>query len=37
MIPGHFKAVVMHVDYIRSFEIYCWKLFVYLLNEGFIF
>ena len=32
VIPGHFKAVVMYVDYIRSFEIYCWELFVYLLN-----
>ena len=34
MIPGHFKAVVVHVDYIRSFEIYCWELIAYLLNEG---
>ena len=34
VIPGHFKAVVMHVDYIPYFEIYCLELFAYLLNEG---
>ena len=34
MIPDHFKAVVVHVDYIHSYEIYCLELFASLLNEG---